>query len=87
MSRYVDVDYNLHDLPCYYDFSDEELIAISTVLKLIPTADVVEINRGYWKGKPIAGNCTVRCSVCGSAFLENDGKWNYCPNCGAKMEG
>lgn len=57
------------------------------ILEQQPTADVVEINRGYWKGKPIAGNCTVRCSVCGSAFLENDGRWNFCPNCGAKMDG
>ena len=46
-----------------------------------------KIVHGEWKGKPIAGNCTVRCSVCGSAFLDNDGRWNYCPNCGADMKG
>lgn len=45
MSRYIDAKYNLHDLPCYFDFSDEELDAISTVLKLMPTADVVEVVR------------------------------------------
>ena len=56
-------------------------------VKTIPTADVVEVVHGYWKGKPIAGYCTVRCSVCGSAFLDNEGRWNYCPNCGAKMDG
>lgn len=42
MSRYIDAEYNLHDLPCYYDFSDEELNAISTALKLIPTADILQ---------------------------------------------
>ena len=31
------------------------------------------------------------CSCCEDAFVDpewiaNDGKWNYCPNCGAKME-
>lgn len=41
---------------------------------------------GYWKGKPIAGYSTVRCSECGDVFMENSGKWNYCPNCGTKMD-
>lgn len=44
------------------------------------------VRHGYWKGKPIAGYSTVRCSECGDVFMENEGKWNYCPNCGAKME-
>lgn len=42
--------------------------------------------KGKWIGKPIAGYSTVRCSCCEEVFLENEGKWNYCPNCGAKME-
>ena len=45
-----------------------------------------EQKKGKWKGKPIAGYATVRCSVCNDVFLENAGRWNFCPNCGAKME-
>lgn len=41
--------------------------------------------QGYWKGKPIAGFTTVRCSCCGTAFCENEGLWKYCPECGADM--
>lgn len=41
---------------------------------------------GKWIGKSIAGYSTVRCSVCGDVFSENNGKWNYCPDCGAKMD-
>ena len=41
---------------------------------------------GKWIGKPIAGYGIVRCSNCRSIFMENSGKWRYCPNCGAKME-
>lgn len=44
------------------------------------------VKRGKWIGKPIAGYSTVRCSVCKEAFTENTGRWNYCPNCGARME-
>ena len=48
--------------------------------------DADEVRHGRWEGKPIAGYSTVRCSECGEAFMENSGKWNYCPNCGAKMD-
>jgi hypothetical protein len=40
---------------------------------------------GVWIGKPVAGYCDVRCSLCRAVFTANSGKWNYCPNCGAKM--
>lgn len=44
------------------------------------------VRHGKWIGKPIAGYSTVRCSECGDVFLENNGKWEYCPNCGCKMD-
>lgn len=44
-----------------------------------------ERKHGHWIGKPIAGYSMVRCSVC-SAFANNIERWNYCPNCGAKMD-
>ena len=45
-----------------------------------------EQRKGKWIGKPIAGYATVRCSVCNDVFLGNEGRWNFCPNCGAEME-
>lgn len=45
-----------------------------------------ERKHGHWIGKPIAGYSMVRCSVC-FAFANNIERWNYCPNCGAKMDG
>ena len=53
-------------------------------ITLAPRVDPVK--HGHWEGKPIAGYSTVRCSKCGDVFMENSGKWNYCPNCGAKMD-
>lgn len=46
-----------------------------------------ERKRGQWIGKPIAGYCTVRCSVCKNVFRENNGRWNFCPTCGADNRG
>lgn len=51
----------------------------------LPTVEAAPVRYGQWKGKPIAGYSTVKCSECGDVFMENSGKWNYCPNCGAKM--
>jgi DNA-directed RNA polymerase subunit RPC12/RpoP len=48
-------------------------------------SQLVQLKYGYWKRKPIAGCSAVRCSECENVFLENNGKWNYCPNCGTRM--
>ena len=47
---------------------------------------LVEVRHGHWKGKPIAGYCTVFCSVCGTAFTHNSGNFKFCPNCWAIMD-
>lgn len=53
----------------------------------LPQADVIERKKGKWIGKPIAGYTTVRCSVCRNVFCENNGRWSFCPECGADMRG
>lgn len=48
--------------------------------------DVAPVVHGKWIGKPIAGYCNIRCSECEEIYY-NNGKWKYCPNCGARMDG
>lgn len=53
----------------------------------IPTADVVEVKRGKWikhykSGMTVNGGYVSSC-----CDMWNERKSNYCPNCGAKMEG
>lgn len=55
-----------------------------------PTIDAVEVVHGRWEPrKDIPG--FVRCSVCHDCNIYDDWadgkKWNYCPNCGTKMDG
>ena len=47
----------------------------------MPTVDAVPVVHGRWKG---AGTGDYYCSVCQQ--LVNP-RTNYCPNCGAKMDG
>lgn len=57
-------------------------------IKNAPTIDDEPVKYGMWIGKPmIGGYSRIRCSVCDNVFLENKEKWNYCPNCGARMDG
>ena len=59
-------------------------------LDSIPAADVVEVRHGYW-ADGIGSWSTARCSVCNWKIPYSEdgymGKTNYCPNCGAKMDG
>lgn len=50
-----------------------------------PTVEAKPVIHGEWIGKPLGGYSTVRCSNCKNVFLENQGKWNFCPDCGADM--
>ena len=49
----------------------------------VPTADVVEVRHGEWRKR---GN-EKTCSNCAFIYYSNNDDWNYCPNCGATMDG
>lgn len=55
-------------------------------IEAIPAADVAPVVHGRWEYDHW---CEFKCSVCG-AWSKSEpyrGKENYCPNCGAKMDG
>lgn len=55
-----------------------------------PAADVVEVRHGEWEQQLRPYDDEIMCSVCGANFNIIDNcteKFDYCPNCGAKMDG
>lgn len=68
---------------------------IPEVIADIPSADVKPVKRGYWEEVIDYGgwgDTHYRCSVCGEEWYLEDGKpkdnnMNFCPHCGAKMDG
>ena len=81
MARYVDVE----KLIAEYDRVHVGPAGGARKLMVdAPTADVVEVKHGMW-----VGNWDFSCSECGKVQLEfdPDEPYNYCPNCGAKMDG
>lgn len=66
---------------------------VATVLNA-PAADVAPVLHGRWddSGRYTfpSGNAAVRCTNCGCALTESEyhlNNWNYCPVCGAEMDG
>ena len=63
---------------------------IYEAIKEAPAADVVEVVHAYWNKDPVTG--VKLCSNCkapppGDAELKEFYESNYCPCCGAKMDG
>ena len=59
-------------------------------IKSAPTADVVEVLHGEWVEHPEDWRMQMvgdKCSLCGWAVFGGVSEFNYCPNCGAKMDG
>ena len=55
-----------------------------TDIQQLPSADVQPVVHGEWIG---TGSMLIgyRCSKCGGHSI--DGKYRFCPSCGAKMDG
>lgn len=65
---------------------------VADMLTHFPAADVVEVRHGHWKGinRNKYNDDEATCSVCGLTFssgYSDPSWWDYCPNCGAKMDG
>lgn len=98
MPRYIDADWIVQKLDGWreqlaetYGENDEYVLCLGEVLMKIddtPTADVVERKTGKWntdKESPEYATCSV-CGHCDWDCTESE-YFNYCPNCGARMEG
>ncbi len=90
MSRYIDADdavkrfEELHGnesrfLNCYNAYW------IVSFIEMQPTAGVQKVRHGKWE---LIEKNVSKCTVCGcSRNIETQFGWNFCPNCGAKMDG
>jgi len=67
---------------------------VAKMIELLPAADVAEVKHGKWIGKQLDNfrKYEVTCSNCDWIGIENYDSYgnplefNYCPNCGAKMD-
>lgn len=67
---------------------------IASEISGLPAADVAPVVHGRWddSGRYTfpGGSTAARCTNCGCALTESEyrlNNWNYCPVCGARMDG
>lgn len=74
---------NFKDMKCDYCGTADYIYMIEDM----PTADVVPVVHGHWIEKEkYSFGIMYDCSLCDNRILDNGYSWNYCPNCGAKMD-
>lgn len=91
MEKYIKTSEAKQSLYDYlYPNSPTVISLIDKAIDSTPSADVAEVRHGKWidtKHGGIHGDTIYRCSACGNereAYIDEE---NYCPNCGAKMDG
>lgn len=61
--------------------------AAAKLLDAVPTADVTEVRHGKWiKYKHSKFGNELKCSFCDYSYFTDNTEYNFCPNCGAKMD-
>lgn len=83
-NRYIDVD-KFAEAICNFQQIDEDAAnAMIWLLRTFHAADVEEVRHGEWREVNDKYPRYV-CTVCNHLF--NNKNYNYCPCCGAKMDG
>lgn len=66
------------------DINGETTIeCVERAIRTQTAADVVEVRHEKWNKNGNGRDCLI----CGFKYYANGGFFNYCPNCGAKMDG
>ena len=86
----------IYDASVKYGHGQYCYINAMEIVKDAPAVDVVEVKHGYWvrQEKMVDGKVQAEavCSNCGTDVVYQviDNRWqfeNYCPHCGARMDG
>lgn len=98
MAKYIDIEAALLEIERRERlmFGDKTISvdALKRFLLNRPAADVAPVVHAHWddSGRYTfpGGSTAVRCTNCGCALTVSEyhlNNWNYCPVCGAKMDG
>lgn len=76
---------------CPHEFYDSIEQAIADSEDGVPCDHLIEVapvRHGKWiEQEKYTFGVMYDCSICDDRILDNGHSWNYCPNCGAKMDG
>lgn len=82
--RLIDAD----KLREYYESRGYDLVVLRNIDDM-PTVDAEPVRHGHWVSRFTGNQCIVFCSNCRTEaceIVDCEIEYNYCPNCGAKMD-
>ena len=93
--RLIDANVLIEDLEAAEANAGMGAVVARTLIRYVKrcaTVDAVEVVHGQWEAKDSGFDWELKCSLCGEQYwIEKDElethKPNYCPRCGAKMDG
>ena len=91
--RLIDADAKELNRRININFGGVTRFIIKSILKDAPTIEAEPVKHGRWRIVFDDYDCEMmECSCCGAEFYDGDNDTvdllhNYCPNCGAKMDG
>ena len=81
MAEYIEREAAIESLHVAWD-------SAINALRNATSADFAPVVHGRWIEQEKYNFGTMYdCSICGDRILDNGHSWNYCPNCGARMDG
>lgn len=90
MTKYIELEAAIDAVTeTYYDTPDINLneSRLEAALRSVPTTDVMPVVHGQWETSSDRPDSLI-CSVCKCGFdMWKHDPHNYCPNCGAIMDG
>lgn len=93
MARLIDADALREKAQYSNRFESDEQIVFLDDIDTAPTVNAMpamEVQHGKWEFAGYTafhGTPYKSCSLCKKVYLMEDTVFNYCPNCGAKMDG
>ncbi len=70
----------------HLDSLAEGFTEVHILIKSAPSVEAEPVRHGRWIEKPYLLGTSRFCSLCGSNYGMPHEVYNFCPNCGAKMD-
>lgn len=75
------------------EFRPSQIDEVERIIKSVPTVEAEPVRHGRYIGTEFGGYADGNpvyyeweCSECGCVFEEEEPIYNYCPNCGARLD-
>ena len=88
MAEYINRERARFEAKRYFKNMDKIQEDLDMLFCMLPAENVAPVRHGRWiEQEKYTFGVLYDCSICGNRILDTGHSWNYCPNCGAKMDG